>query len=215
MTSVPRDTSPASVDLYWLPLGAGGHLVGWNGRLYERLHALRRHEPRCALFHAALEVGQDGRRYVIEMAPVWSDRSPERGVQIEGPVGVRRLGALRAFRYEVRCWPDGRIPDRDEAVESPRRISEDPERVAHILTQVGRVPAYTWGRDPLGCGDMWNSNSLVAWLLASTGPDGPATEVPAGGRAPGWRSGLVLAGAGPTEETTPVEEWVPRGPARR
>lgn len=28
-------TQHASVDLFWLPLGAGGHFVGWNGRLYE------------------------------------------------------------------------------------------------------------------------------------------------------------------------------------
>jgi hypothetical protein len=30
----------AGLDLYWLPLGAGGHSVGWNGRIYEALRAL-------------------------------------------------------------------------------------------------------------------------------------------------------------------------------
>jgi hypothetical protein len=196
MPSAPRSAATTYVDLYWLPLGAGRHVVRWNGWIYERLHALRHHEPRCALFHAALEVSLDGRRYVIEMAPVWSESAPDRGVQVEGPVGLRRLGSLRAFRYEVRCWLDGRIPDGDEAVDSPRRVSEDPERVTRVLALVGRVPAYTWGRDELGCGDMWNSNSLVAWLLASTGDDGAAVEPPAGGRAPGWGAGLVLAAAG-------------------
>jgi hypothetical protein len=29
----------AAVDLYWLPLGAGGHFVRLNGRLYEALAA--------------------------------------------------------------------------------------------------------------------------------------------------------------------------------
>jgi hypothetical protein len=29
--------------LYWLPLGAGGHFVRWNGRLYEALAARRDH----------------------------------------------------------------------------------------------------------------------------------------------------------------------------
>ena len=29
----------ATVDLYWLPLGAGGHFVRLNGRLYEALAA--------------------------------------------------------------------------------------------------------------------------------------------------------------------------------
>jgi hypothetical protein len=29
----------ASVDLYWLPLGPGGHFVRLNGRVYEALTA--------------------------------------------------------------------------------------------------------------------------------------------------------------------------------
>ena len=181
------------IDLYWLPLGAGGSFVAWNGRVYEALAARRAHRPPVPLFHSALEVHLDGRRFTIEMAPVWSERTPSRGVQVEGPVGRRRLGALRAFRYEVRCWPDGRIPDADEAVESPVRISEDPARVAAVLGLVARCPSYTWGRDALHCGDMWNSNSLVSWLLASTGADGAGVRPPRGGRAPGWDAGVVLA----------------------
>ena len=35
----------AWVDLYWLPLGAGGHFVRWNGRVYERWAAWREHRP--------------------------------------------------------------------------------------------------------------------------------------------------------------------------
>ena len=30
---------PAGVDLFWLPLGAGGHCVWWNGRIYAWLVA--------------------------------------------------------------------------------------------------------------------------------------------------------------------------------
>ena len=34
-------SSPAAaMDLYWLPLGAGGHSVRWNGRVYEAVSAL-------------------------------------------------------------------------------------------------------------------------------------------------------------------------------
>ena len=48
--------SGAGVDLYWLPLGAGGHSVRLNGRVYERLAAwLGRREP-LDLYHAALVV---------------------------------------------------------------------------------------------------------------------------------------------------------------
>ena len=56
-----------------------------------------------------------------------------------------------------------------------------------------RVPGLTWGRDELGLGDMWNSNSLVAWLLATSGHDVESLAPPGGGRAPGWTAGLELA----------------------
>ena len=58
-----------SIDLYWLPLGAGGHSVRWNGRVYEVLASLHEHRPTRDLYHSALEVRLDDDRYVIEMAP--------------------------------------------------------------------------------------------------------------------------------------------------
>ena len=180
--------------LFWLPLGAGGRFVRANGKAYERLAAWREHRSAQDLYHAALEVRDDGRRYVIEMAPVWSDHSDDRGVVREGPVGARFLGRFRAFRYEVRCWLDGTIPDVSEAVDSPRLLTGTSGDVAALLHLVREVPALTWGRDELGSGDMWNSNSLVAWLLASTGHDMTVIAPPHGGRAPGWNAGLHLAG---------------------
>jgi hypothetical protein len=55
------------------------------------------------------------------------------------------------------------------------------------------VPSLTWGRDDLGTGDMWNSNSLISWVLARTGHDMTTVRPPDRGRAPGWQAGLVLA----------------------
>jgi hypothetical protein len=40
---------------------------------------------------------------------------------------------------------------------------------------------------------MWNSNSVVAWLLASAGLQADSIGPPSGGRAPGWRAGLAVA----------------------
>ena len=34
------------VDLFWLPLGAGGHFVRANGRIYEAVAARLRHRDR-------------------------------------------------------------------------------------------------------------------------------------------------------------------------
>jgi hypothetical protein len=182
-----------SVDLYWLPLGAGGRCVRINGRAYEAISSRFAGREPQALYHSALEVCLEGERFVIEMAPVWNTPDPHRGVVCEGPVGIRPLGRLRLFRYEVRCWPDGRIPDVDEAVDSPVRVSQNEELARRVLELVRHFPAATWGADEQHTGDMWNSNSLVAWLLARSGHDVGTVAPPAGGRAPGWAAGLVVA----------------------
>jgi hypothetical protein len=187
------DWAAASVLLYWLPLGAGGHFVRWNGRLYEVLLARHEHRTVRDLYHSALEVQLGADRYVIEMAPVWSVRDADRGVVCEGPVGASWLGRSVAFRYEVRCWRMGRIPDVAEAVESPREVSRDPARAERLLGLVAQVPTFVWGRDELHTGDMWNSNSLISWLLARSGHDIESICPPAHGRAPGWDAGRILA----------------------
>jgi hypothetical protein len=78
---------PASVDLYWLPLGAGGRIVRWNGRIFEALAAHHQHRPARDLYHSALAVRVGADRYVIEMTPVWGGPAVDRGVVCEGPVG--------------------------------------------------------------------------------------------------------------------------------
>jgi hypothetical protein len=183
----------ASVELYWLPLGAGGHFVRLNGRLYEAAAAVRARRRPAALYHSALQVELDGDRFVIEMAPVWNERTPGRGVVAEGAVGSRIAGRLRLFRYEVRCWRDGRIPDVTEAIDSPRRLTSDPERARCVLDLVHEIPTPVWGRDELHTGDMWNSNSVVSWLIVRCGLDSQPVLPPPGGRAPGWDAGLVTA----------------------
>jgi len=183
----------AAVDLFWLPLGAGGHCVRLNGRVYEALAARVAHRAPCDLYHAALEVRVDGRRWVIEMAPMLDGAAQERGVVAQGPVGARWAGRWALFRYGIRRWRDGRIPDVDEAVDSPRRLARDAASARRLLDLVPRVPTPVWGRDAFATGDMWNSNSVVAWLLVRTGIDGAAIIPPAGGRAPGWHAGLVAA----------------------
>ena len=188
---------PPSVNLYWLPLGAGdtSGCVRWNGRVFEALVArYERREP-CDLYHSALQVHLDADHYVIEMTPAWGNGGGDgdRGVAAHGPVGHRWLGHTRAFRYEVRRWLDGRIPDVAEAVASPQRMSADAARARRLLDLVPEFPTLTWGRDELRTGDMWNSNSLIAWLLASSGHDTHLVEPPPHGRAPGWAAGLELA----------------------
>jgi hypothetical protein len=184
------------VDLYWLPLGAGdpSHSVGLSGRAFEALAARHDHREAEDLYHSALDVALGTARFVIEMAPAWGgDRSLDRGVVGTGSVGLSLLGHSRFFRYEIRRWRDGSIPDVAEAVASPQRLSSDVFRAQRVLESVSAFPTVTWGRDELRTGDMWNSNSLTAWLLARSGHDIDFIQPPPHGRAPGWAAGLVVA----------------------
>jgi hypothetical protein len=181
-----------AIDLYWLPLGAGGHSVRMNGRIFEWFAARLAHRDRCDLYHSALEVRIPEGRFVVEQAPAWCERR-ERGVVAQGAVGTRAAGRLRLFRYEIRCWRDGVIPDVAEAVESPKRLSDAPDHARELLELVAQVPTLVWGRDELQTGEMWNSNSLISWLITRSDLDVESIHPPSGGRAPGWHAGIVVA----------------------
>jgi hypothetical protein len=183
-----------AVDLYWLPLGAGGHSVRWNGRVYEAVKAKLEHREPLALYHAALQVQLDAETYVIEQAPEPDLSGESRGVVAEGPVGARWAGRFRIFRYEIRAWRGGHIPDLAEAVDSPRHLATDAATARRVIDVVPDVPRLVWGRDELEAGEMWNSNGVIAWVLARSGIDAGSIQPPAAGRAPGWHAGIVAAG---------------------
>jgi hypothetical protein len=186
-------TSEASVDLYWIPLGAGAHVVRISGKIYEAIVAIRGHRPRLALYHSALEIRVPEGRFIIESAPVINQQGEERGVVAAGPVGMKWAGRFRLFRYEIRRWRDGSIPDANEAVSSPITVINEVAQARRILDLVLAAPTPVWGRDELNTGDMWNSNSLISWLLVRAGVDTQDLHPPPGGRAPGWDAGLVVA----------------------
>jgi hypothetical protein len=201
--------SCSGVELYWLPLGAGGHSVRLNGRVYERLDAWLERREALALYHAALRVELPEGSFVIEQAPVRDGHGAERGVVAEGAVGSHRAARFRIFRYEIRCWRGGMIPDIAEAVESPRRLTSDPDVARRLLELVQDAPTAVWGRDELGAGEMWNSNSLIAWLLARAGLPAATIHPPAGGRAPGWNAGLFVAARRSVPARTPPRPTIP------
>ena len=208
MTTNAVRAEGASVDLFWLPLGAGdtSHCVRWNGRIFEAFAAGYEHRERCDLYHSALEIHLDGDRFVIEMAPVWGNKEADRGVVCEGAVGHPWLGRSRFFRYEVRRWRGGVIPDVSEAVASPLRLSTNRVQAQQVLELVPAFPSVTWGRDELDTGEMWNSNSLISWLLVGSGHAVGTVAPPVGGRAPGWSAGLVVA-CREANATPAIIEW--------
>jgi hypothetical protein len=183
----------AAVDLYWIPLGAGGHSVRLNGKVFEAAVSLVERRRPLDLYHAALVVHVAEGRYTIESAPVAKADPRTRGAVAGGAVGSRWAGRLRIFQYEIRCWLDGVIPDLDEAVDSPQRLSDEEGLARRVLELAPHVPTPVWGRDELGAGEMWNSNSLVSWLLVRSGLGAESARMPADGRAPGWGAGVAVA----------------------
>lgn len=208
-SSLARPMAPEGrfgIDLYWLPLGAGGNFVRFIGFVYEAVKARLDRRPVCDLYHSALIVYVPEGRYVVENTPIVDDRGQERGVVLEGPVGARWAGRFQMFRYEMRRWRDGVIADIGEAVDSPRRLSSDPSDARRLLDLVPQMPALTWGRDEVGAGEMWDSNSMISWLIARTGLDAASIKPPPQGRAPGWNAGILAAAresqAGPAHDGT-------------
>ena len=194
----------AGVELYWLPLGSGGWFVRRNGRIWEAIHARLEHRRPLDLYHSALVIRLPEGRFVVENCwPIPNADGPSRGVVVEGPVGSRWMGSWRMFRYEVRCWPDRSIADADEAVASPRLLSDDPVVARRLLELVRWLPSPVWGRDELRTGEMWNSNSVIAWLLAQSGLASDTIHPPAGGRALGWQAGLAVAQRSPATVGSP------------
>lgn len=189
----PAVDARSRVDLYWLPLGAGGHSVRLNGRIYEAIVSRLERRHACDLYHSALEVRAPEGRFVIEVGPPWAEGATTRGAVAQGRVGASWAGRLRIFQYEVRRWRNGVIPDIAEAVDSPQRLSNDTAQVRRLLDLVPLGPTPVWGRDELRTGEMWNSNSVISWLLAMSGLPTETIGPPMHGRAPGWNAGLVVA----------------------
>ena len=171
------------VDLYWLPLGAGGHSVRLNGIASSRPspRALQR-RARRDLYHAALEVRRpDG--------PVG-----DRAGALPGADGARarRRGRGRRWGCEPRAGcacsatrsaagVDGVDPRRRGGRRQPAPPDRRPASAPGGCSSSCRsVPTPVWGRDELRAGEMWNSNSLVSWLIARTGLDVDVDPAPPG-----------------------------------
>ena len=121
----------AAVDLYWIPLGAGGHSVRFNGLLFEAIDAARRHRRRCDLYHAALVIAYDGEDYTIEIAPSPDADQASRGVVGTGPSAAATSAGCACFA--TRCAAG--VAARFRTPRSGRRAPPAQQRSA------GRAPA--------------------------------------------------------------------------
>jgi len=82
LVAAAQRTGGTAVVLWWVPVGAGGHLVRHTSRWWEELEAFRAHRAPQPLFHSALEAWVDGDHFIIEMAPQWAaPKEMDRGVE--------------------------------------------------------------------------------------------------------------------------------------
>jgi hypothetical protein len=68
--AIDRLSLTTAVELYWIPLGAGGHSVRFNGKVYEAISARVARQPRCDIYHSALTIRVPDGFFTVEMTPV-------------------------------------------------------------------------------------------------------------------------------------------------
>ena len=159
-----------TAELLWIPLGAGQHIVRVSGHVFETPASFVRHRPACDLYHSALVVTVPDGRYVIEMTPVPDRHGEQPQRRGQGAVGSIWLGKLKVFRYEIRRWRAGVIPDAELAAASTI-LELDLADALRLLDLVPSVHTPVWERDELDAGEMWNSNSVTSWILCRAGID--------------------------------------------
>jgi hypothetical protein len=71
--------APAAVDLSWIPLGAGAHVVRLSGMVYEAIAARLHRRPPLDLYHSALIVQTPTGRFTIEQTPAIDGRGESAG----------------------------------------------------------------------------------------------------------------------------------------
>ena len=195
-----------ALDLYWLPLGAGGHSVR-----VQRPH-LRGggRSPRCAAAAPSVTTSTTRRstgddagghptqsRWSAAKALV-SAEAADHGAVAGGARGqppARPLGAvsIRDPLLSVAARSQtSRRRLRAPAAADRRPCSCSGGSVLELVPLRSDLRSGGWTRSQTG--EMWNSNSLVSWLLVSHRPDvGRADRLPVGGRAPGWQAGIAVA----------------------
>jgi hypothetical protein len=199
--------------LLWIPVGAGTRFQRLTLNVYERLWAKLARRPRSTLVHAGLKLACGGQRFTVELMPAPRGRA-DHG-EVTGPVGLRWLGRLRWFRYQVCVFERAALPDEQWVVGSPIVVASGTEAVSRLVALAKEVPAHTWGRRAPGAAEMWTSDSAISWMLVKAGLDPGACAPPSECIAPGWSAGIFearrrgqarhIAGSLPSTTASPPE----------
>ena len=125
-----------AVDLYWLPLGAGGHSVRLNGRVFEAVLARLEKRPAKDLYHSALVVrapedstlalkGGD----VIVSIGGRKPTSPMQAMRIIRSYDPGESVTLDVLRKQKRVTVTWKVPEREKTMfRRTPRMHEEPTR---------------------------------------------------------------------------------------
>ena len=91
------------IDLYWLPLGAGGNFVRLNGRIYEAIAARLQRRAACDLYHSGLSSCLKGDTWSSRRLPALAPMS----VAWWALVPSARPGPAAWSRYSVTSFAAG------------------------------------------------------------------------------------------------------------
>lgn len=182
------------LELFWLPLGAGGHSVRVNGKVYEALLARAQRRASRDLYHAAL---------VAELP----DGHP---LSRSGPSGTGSPAppiAARWCRARSACvrWAVAVVPLRGAALAG--RSHPGPRvrrgRPASSHRRRGRRTTCPRRRDRRAGADLGPRRARArgdvelqlrhTWVLVRAGLDPSEVQPPSSGRAPGFDAGLAAA----------------------
>ena len=192
--AVVMEPGPAAVELYWLPLGAGGHSV--------QVQRPRLRGPGRGARPAALDLISTTRHYA-SVSPREGSSSNRRLFPIgvaanvasssRGRSAADGLGDFACFVTRSGSGLAARFPTSRRPLTARETTERRRDTGRRVLARAEEVPPLTWGRDEMRTGEMWNSNAVIAWVLSRSGIDAAQVMPPRGGRAPGWNAGLAVA----------------------
>ena len=186
MTAEPTAVTAAAVELYWIPLGAGGHCVRFNGRIFEALDAARR--APSALRPLPRGARRPARRPALHDRARRRRRTPTRRAAASSapaPSAAATSAGCACFATRFAAGEADRSPTWTTRSAGRCRLTTDPGVARRLLDLVAAVPRPVWGRDELDAGEMWNSNSVIAWLVATAGLPADELEPAAAGQGAG------------------------------
>ena len=139
-----------------------------NGRIFEAVGRGLEQRDRVRPLPLRMVVRVPEGEFVIEQAPVGTERELAASSP-KAPVGSRWARADSDLPLRDPPLARWRDPGRRRGGRQPAAADRGFPLRAGRARSCANVPMPVWGRDELGTGEMWNSNSVVAWLIARSG----------------------------------------------